>query len=71
MPKESVVKVEGEIIDVLPNATFKVKLDNGVEILSYIAGRLRQYEIRIVMGDRVLVEITAYDLSRGRIVKRL
>lgn len=71
MPKESVVKVEGEVIDVLPNATFKVKLDNGIEILSYIAGRLRQYEIRIVMGDKVSVEITPYDLSRGRIVRRL
>jgi translation initiation factor IF-1 len=70
MPKESVLKFEGEVIDVLPNATFKVKLENGVEVLSYVAGKMRQYEIRIIMGDRVDVEMTPYDLSRGRIVRR-
>lgn len=70
MPKESVLKFEGEVIDVLPNATFKVKLENGVEVLSYVAGKMRQYEIRIIMGDRVELEMTPYDLSRGRIVRR-
>lgn len=70
MAKEGSFKVEGEIIDVLPNATFKVKLDNGVEVLSYVSGKMRQYEIRILMGDRVDVEMTPYDLTRGRIVRR-
>lgn len=70
MAKESMVKLEGEIVDVLPNATFKVKLENGVEILSYVSGKMRQHEIRILMGDRVDVEMTPYDLSRGRIVRR-
>ena len=70
MPKESTMKFEGEVIDVLPNATFKVKLENGVEVLSYVAGKMRQYEIRIMMGDRVELEITPYDLTRGRIVRR-
>lgn len=70
MAKEGTIKVEGEIIDVLPNATFKVKLENGIEVLSYISGKMRQHEIRILMGDRVDVEMTPYDLSRGRIVRR-
>ncbi len=70
MPKEDTMKVDGQVVDVLPNATFKVKLENGVEILSYVAGRLKQYEIRIVMGDTVEIEMTPYDLTRGRIVRR-
>ncbi len=70
MAKEGSFKVEGEIIDVLPNATFKVKLENGIEVLSYVSGKMRQHEIRILMGDRVDVEMTPYDLSRGRIVRR-
>jgi translation initiation factor IF-1 len=70
LAKEDSFKVEGEVIDVLPNATFKVKLENGVEVLSYVSGKMRQYEIRILMGDKVDVEMTPYDLSRGRIVRR-
>jgi len=70
LAKEDSFKVEGEVIDVLPNATFKVKLENGVEVLSYVSGKMRQYEIRILMGDKVDVEMTAYDLTRGRIVRR-
>lgn len=70
MAKEGSFKVEGEIIDVLPNATFKVKLENGIEVLSYVSGKMRQHEIRILMGDRVDVEMTPYDLARGRIVRR-
>jgi len=70
MSKEEVVKFEGEVIDVLPNATFKVKLENGIEVLSYVAGKMRQFEIRILMGDMVDVEISPYDISRGRIVRR-
>jgi translation initiation factor IF-1 len=70
MAKEGTIKVEGTIIDVLPNAMFKVKLDVGTEVLSYVSGKMRQFEIRILMGDRVDVEISPYDLSRGRIVRR-
>lgn len=71
MAKEgNTFKVEGEIIDVLPNTTFKVKLDNGMEVLSYLAGKMRQHQIRILMGDRVDVELNTYDLNRGRIVRR-
>jgi translation initiation factor IF-1 len=70
LAKEGSFKVEGEIIDVLPNATFKVKLENGIEVLSYVSGKMRQHEIRILMGDRVDVEMTPYDLARGRIVRR-
>lgn len=64
------MRVEGEVIDILPNATFKVKLENGIEVLSYVAGKIRQYEIRIIAGDRVELEMTPYDLTRGRIVRR-
>jgi translation initiation factor IF-1 len=70
MAKEDTIKLEGEVIDVLPNATFKVKLENGHTVLSYVSGRMRQYEIRILMGDRVELEMTPYDLNRGRIVRR-
>ena len=70
MAKEDTIKLEGLVIDVLPNATFKVELENGHTILSYIAGKMTQHEIRIIMGDRVEVEMTPYDLSKGRIVRR-
>lgn len=70
MAKEDTIKLEGEVVDVLPNATFKVKLENGMEVLSYISGKMRQHEIRILMGDMVLLEMTPYDLTRGRIVRR-
>jgi translation initiation factor IF-1 len=70
MAKEDTIKLEGEVIDVLPNATFKVKLDNGHVVLSYVSGRMRQFEIRILMGDRVELEMTPYDLNRGRIIRR-
>jgi translation initiation factor IF-1 len=71
MAKEgNTFKVEGEIVDVLPNTTFKVKLENGMEVLSYLAGKMRQHQIRILMGDKVDVELNTYDLKRGRIVRR-
>jgi translation initiation factor IF-1 len=70
MAKEDTIRVEGEIIDVLPGANFKVKLENGHTILGYISGKMRRFEIRIIMGDKVSVEMTPYDLNRGRIVKR-
>lgn len=70
MAKDGIFKLEGEVIDVLPNATFKVKLENGLVVYSYLAGKMRQHQIRILMGDRVDVELTPYDLSKGRIVRR-
>ena len=70
MSNKDTIKLEGEIIDVLPNATFKVKLENGAIVFSYLAGKMRQHQIRILMGDKVDVELTPYDLSKGRIVRR-
>ncbi len=70
MAKEGTIKVEGEVIDVLPNATFRVKLDAGPTVLSYISGKMRQHEIRILMGDRVDLEMSPYDLTKGRIIRR-
>lgn len=71
MAKEGGIRLEGEIIDVLPNATFKVKLSGGQTVLGYISGKMRQNEIRILDGDRVEVEVSPYDLSKGRIVRRM
>ena len=70
MSKDHHFKLEGEVTQVLPNAKFKVKLDNGHELIAYIGGKMRKFEIRIIMGDRVEVEISPYDLSQGRIVRR-
>jgi len=70
MQKEECIEVEGEVTECLPNAMFRVKLDNGMEILAYLAGKMRRYYIRILLGDRVRVEMSPYDLTRGRIVYR-
>jgi translation initiation factor IF-1 len=70
MSKEGVIKLEGEIIDVLPNTTFKVKLDNGIVVMSYISGKMRKHAIRITLGDRVEIEMSPYDVTKGRIVRR-
>ncbi len=70
MAKEDVIEVEGVVFDALPNAMFKVRLDNGHEILAHISGKLRQHYIKILPGDKVTVELTPYDLSRGRITWR-
>ncbi len=70
MAKEDVIKVEGAVVDVLPNATFKVKLDNNNLVLGHISGRMRQNDIKILLGDTVEIEMSPYDLSRGRIVRR-
>ena len=64
-------EVEGEIIDVLPNQMFKIKLDNDHIVTAYTGGKMRQFKIRLVSGDRVKVEMTPYDLSKGRIIFRL
>jgi translation initiation factor IF-1 len=71
MGKEKYVEMKGRVIQALPNATFKVELENGCEILAHISGKIRMNFIRILPGDKVKVEISPYDLSRGRIVYRL
>ena len=68
--KEDKVQVEGTVIEALPGTQFKVRLDNGHEILTYLSGKMRRYYIRILLGDRVRVEMSPYDLTRGRIVYR-
>lgn len=70
MAKEDTIKVEGEVVDVLPNATFRVNLESGSLILGYISGKMRQNDIKILLGDTVEVEMSPYDLSKGRIVRR-
>lgn len=70
MAKEDVIEVEGVVFDALPNAMFRVRLENGHEILAHISGKLRQHYIKILPGDKVTVELTPYDLSRGRITWR-
>jgi translation initiation factor IF-1 len=67
MSKSDVIEVEGIVVDALPNAIFKVKLENGHEILAHISGKLRMNYIRILPGDKVTVELSPYDLTRGRI----
>lgn len=71
MSKKDVIEFEGIITEVLPNQQFKVQLDQGQTILCYTAGKMRQYKIRLVQGDRVQIEMTPYDLSRGRITYRV
>ena len=68
--KEEKIEVEGTIIKLLPNTQFTVKLDNDHEVLAYLSGRMRKYYIRILLGDRVRVEMTPYDVTRGRITYR-
>ena len=68
--KEDVVEVEGTVIEPLPNAMFRVQLDNGHKVLAHISGKMRMHFIKILPGDRVKVEISPYDLSRGRITYR-
>lgn len=68
---KELVKLEGIVMESLPSTTFKVKLDNGHEILAHISGRMRVNYIRLIPGDRVLVEISPYDLTKGRIIQRM
>ncbi|MBZ2175257.1 translation initiation factor IF-1 [Schnuerera sp. xch1] len=70
MSKKDVIEVEGTVVDALPNAIFKVELENGHEILAHISGKLRMHYIRILPGDKVTVELSPYDLTRGRITWR-
>jgi len=69
-PKEEAIEVEGTVLEPLPNAMFRVELDNGYKVLAHISGKMRMHYIRILPGDRVTVELSPYDLSRGRITYR-
>ena len=68
--KDDVIEVQATVVETLPNAMFKVQLDNGVVILAHVSGKIRMHYIRILPGDRVTVEISPYDLTRGRITFR-
>jgi translation initiation factor IF-1 len=68
--KEEAIEAEGTILEALPNVMFKVELDNGHEVLGHISGKMRKHYIRIMPGDRVRIELSPYDLSRGRITYR-
>lgn len=70
MNKKNVVRLEGTVKEVLPNATFKVRLDNGLEVTCRLSGKMQIHHIKILPGDRVTVEISPYDLTKGRIVYR-
>jgi translation initiation factor IF-1 len=70
MPKEEAIVVEGRVLETLPNAMFRVELENGHKVLAHISGKMRMHFIRILPGDKVTVELSPYDLSRGRIIFR-
>lgn len=69
-PKDEAIEVEGTVLETLPNAMFRVELDNGHKVLAHISGKMRMHYIRILPGDRVSVELSPYDLTRGRITYR-
>ena len=71
MAKEGAIEMEGTVTESLPNAMFRVELDNGHKVLAHISGKMRMHYIRILPGDRVQVELTPYDLSKGRITYRM
>jgi translation initiation factor IF-1 len=71
MAKEEAIEVQGTVVEALPNAMFRVELENGVVILGHVCGKMRMHFIRILPGDKVKVELSPYDLSRGRIVFRV
>lgn len=70
MAEEKTLVVEGKIVDTLPNAMFRVELENGHNVLAYLSGKMRKYYIRVLLGDKVRVEMSEYDLTRGRIIYR-
>ena len=70
MAKKDAIEVEGSVVEPLPNAMFRVELDNGHKVLAHISGKMRMHYIRILPGDRVVVELSPYDVQRGRIVYR-
>lgn len=71
MAKEELIETEGKIIEVLPNAMFRVELENGHVVLAHVSGKMRMHFIRILLGDKVKLELSPYDLSRGRITYRV
>jgi len=71
MPRQDSIEVEGKVVEPLPNAMFRVEIEGGHKVLAHISGRMRINFIKILPGDRVLLELSPYDLSRGRIVRRL
>ncbi len=71
MADKELIKMEGVVVETLPSTTFKVKLDNGHEVLAHISGRMRVNYIRLLPGDRVILEMSPYDLTKGRIIKRI
>jgi len=70
VPKEDIIEIQGSVLETLPNAMFRVQLDNGHKILAHISGKMRMHFIRILPGDKVTVEMSPYDLTRGRIMYR-
>lgn len=70
MSKKNTIEVEGVVVDALPNAIFKVRLDNGYEVIAHISGKLRMHNIRVLPGDKVNLELSPYDLTKGRITWR-
>lgn len=70
MAKQDAIKQDGTIVEALPNAQFKVKLDNGHELLAHVSGKMRMFYIKILPGDRVAIEMSPYDLTKGRITYR-
>ena len=70
IPSKDFIEINGEILELLPAASFKVKLENGHEILAHLSGRMRMYKIKILPGDKVKVQMTPYDLTKGRIIYR-
>ncbi len=70
MKKEEKIEVEGTVIEPLPNAQFRIELDTGHKVLAHVSGKMRMHYIRILPGDKVIVELSPYDLSRGRIIYR-
>ena len=70
MAKEELLEFRGKVLELLPNATFRVELENGHQIIAYTSGKMRKNRIRILAGDDVVIEMTAYDLSKGRVIHR-
>ena len=70
MPKEDAIQVEGKVVEALPNAMFRIELNNGHRVLAHVSGKMRMHFIRILPGDTVSVELSPYDLTRGRVVYR-
>jgi translation initiation factor IF-1 len=70
MPKEEAIQVEGKVVETLPNAMFRVELENGHRVLAHISGKMRMHFIKILPGDKVTLELSPYDLTRGRIIFR-